>query len=289
MSANNILLIGSDDSALIDSGYCTHSEQTVSLVSAALGARALDTLLNTHLHSDHCGGNAALQLRFPELRTHIPPGEAAAVRRWDEDALSYRATGQQCPRFEFQNVLEPGSEKYLGDLLWQVFAAPGHDPHSVILFNPESRTLISADALWEKGFGVVFPELVGEPSFGDVAATFDLIESLAPQTVIPGHGSAFHDVRRALAGARERLDRQAANPSKHARHALKVLIKFKLLETQSILTEDLCEWARNTPYFELVRARFFVDESLSAITRELLDELVHSGAAAISGTSIVDR
>ena len=288
MSANNILLIGPNDTAMIDSGYCTHSEQTVLLVNAALGTRELDTLLNTHLHSDHCGGNAALQLKFPELQTHIPPGDAAAVRRWDEDALSYRATGQQCPRFEFQNVLEPGSEKYLGGLRWQVFAAPGHDPHSVILFNPESRALISADALWEKGFGVVFPELVGEPSFGDVAATLDLIESLAPQTVIPGHGSVFHDVGRALEVARARLERQVADPSKHARHALKVLIKFKLLEAQSISIESLREWVRDTPYFEQVRARFFVGESSSAITQELLDELVHSGAAAISGTSIVD-
>ena len=289
MSANNVVLIGPDDTALIDSGYCTHSEQTVLVVSAALGTRPLDSLLNTHLHSDHCGGNAALQRRFPELQTHIPPGEAAAVRRWDEDALSYRATGQQCPRFEFQNVLLPGSEKYWGGLLWQVFAAPGHDPHSVILFHAESRTLISADALWEKGFGVVFPELIGEPSFDDVAATFDLIESLAPQTVIPGHGSVFHDVGFALEIARNRLDRQAADPSKHARHALKVLIKFKLLEAQSIPIESLHEWVRNTAYFELVRVRFFVGESLSAITGELLDELVHSGAAAISGISIVDR
>ncbi|MEP6721622.1 MAG: MBL fold metallo-hydrolase [Variovorax sp.] len=289
MSANNILLIGPDDTAMVDSGYCTHSQQTVLLVSAALGTRALDSLLNTHLHSDHCGGNAALQLKFPELQTHIPPGEAAAVGRWDEDALSYRATGQQCPRFEYQSVLKPGSEKYLGGMLWQVFAAPGHDPHSVILFNPESRTLISADALWEKGFGVVFPELVGEPSFGDVAATFDLIESLAPQTVIPGHGPLFNDVHRALEVARNRLDRQAADPSKHARHALKVLIKFKLLEVQSISIESLCEWVRATPYFELVRARFFVNENWGTITRNLLDELVHSGAATISGASVVDR
>jgi len=289
LSANNVLLIGPDDTALIDSGYCTHSEQTLSLVSAALGTRPLDSLLNTHLHSDHCGGNAALQRRFPELQTHIPPGEAAAVRRWDEDALSYRATGQQCPRFKFQNVLQPSSEKYWGSLLWQVFAAPGHDPHSVILFHPDARTLISADALWEKGFGVVFPELIGEPSFDDVAATFDLIERLAPQTVIPGHGAVFHDVRSALRIARNRLDRLAADPSKHARHALKVLIKFKLLEARSISIESLHEWVQSTAYFELVRVRFFIDESLSATTQELLDELVHSGAAAISGTSIVDR
>ena len=38
--------------------------------------RPLDLLLNTHLHSDHCGGNAALQARHPGVRTLIPPGQA---------------------------------------------------------------------------------------------------------------------------------------------------------------------------------------------------------------------
>jgi glyoxylase-like metal-dependent hydrolase (beta-lactamase superfamily II) len=45
----------------------------------------------------------------------------------------------------------------------------GHDPHSVILFEPVSRVLISADALWERGFGVIFPELEGVEAFDEVA------------------------------------------------------------------------------------------------------------------------
>ena len=38
-------------------------EHAVALVQAALGGQALELLLNTHLHCDHCGGNAALQAR----------------------------------------------------------------------------------------------------------------------------------------------------------------------------------------------------------------------------------
>lgn len=288
MSANNILLIGSHDSALVDSGYCTHAAQTVALVEAALHGRDLDLLLNTHLHSDHCGGNAALQRRFPELQTHIPPGEASAVARWDEDALSYRATGQHCPRFRFQGLLRPGTERRLAGSTWQVHAAPGHDSHSIILFEPESRTLLSADALWEKGFGVVFPELVGEASFDQVAATLDLIERLSPSNIIPGHGPAFVDVRDALQIARQRLARQATDPAKHARHALKVLIKFKLMEVRSISRPQWHFWISGTPYFELIRTRFFADRTLKEISEELFVELLASGAATQSGDQITD-
>ncbi|MDB5894178.1 MAG: fold metallo-hydrolase, partial [Rhodoferax sp.] len=99
LSANNILLQGEAGSALVDSGYCTHAPQTLALLSHALQGRPLDHLLNTHLHSDHCGGNAALQAAYPALRTHIPPGQAAHVADWDPVALSYAPTGQQCPAF----------------------------------------------------------------------------------------------------------------------------------------------------------------------------------------------
>ena len=51
----------------------------------------------------------------------------------------------------------------------------GHDTHSVILFEPVSRTLVSADALWERGFGVVFPELDGDDAFAEVADTLDVM------------------------------------------------------------------------------------------------------------------
>ncbi len=63
LSANNIVLMGPDGTALVDSGYHTHAAQTVALVGHALAGRPLDRLVNTHLHSDHCGGNAALASR----------------------------------------------------------------------------------------------------------------------------------------------------------------------------------------------------------------------------------
>jgi glyoxylase-like metal-dependent hydrolase (beta-lactamase superfamily II) len=289
LSANSILFDGSEGTAVVDTGYATHAPQTLALIDGALGGRALDRILNTHLHSDHCGGNAALQDRYPHVQTHIPPGEAPLVERWDEDGLSYRATGQICPRFRFEELLRPGVAINLGDVAWDILAAPGHDPHSVMLFEPRSRTLISADALWEKGFGVVFPELMGEPSFDDVAATFDLIETLKPDRVIPGHGSVFTDVGSALAGARRRLGGFAKHPAKHARHALKVLVKFRLLEVQSMSFEEWGSWMKQTPYIETMRARFFERQTLEELSNEVLAELIEAGAASQEAERIFNR
>jgi glyoxylase-like metal-dependent hydrolase (beta-lactamase superfamily II) len=283
LSSNNILLLCPEGCALIDSGYASHAAQTVALVTQALGSRPLDLLINTHLHSDHCGGNAALQARFPELKTCIPPGQADAVRHWDAQALSYAPTGQTCPPFSFNALLRPGSELQLGARRWQVHGAPGHDPHSVVLFEPELGLLVSADALWQNGFGVVFPEIEGIHAFDEVARTLDLIEALQPRLVIPGHGAVFSDVAAALQTARQRLARFVAEPRHHARYAAKVLLKFKLLELQRIGLEALRQWARQTPYFATLHQTHFADTDFTPWLEHLIDDLSRSGAARREG------
>lgn len=292
LSANNILFEGPEGSALVDSGYVSHAPQTVALVRGALGARPLDRLLNTHLHSDHCGGNAALQEAYPAVRTFIPPGQAEHVRNWDPVALTYLPTGQECPRFGIDGLLEPGGEVRLAGAMWEVHASPGHDPHSVILFEPRSATLLSADALWENGFGVVFPELEGLSAFDEVAGTLDVIERLRPRLVVPGHGRVFgetQEIGTALARARSRLAAFVSDPVRHASHAAKVLVKFRLLDWQQVALEDLVAWAIATPYFADVAARYFADRGVAEWVRGLVDELVRAQAADRSGDLIVNR
>ena len=288
LSSNNILIQGAGSSVLIDSGYCTHASQTLALVNSALPGRALDVLINTHLHSDHCGGNAALQARYPALQTYIPPGHAESVRVWDAQALSYTPTGQSCPQFGFNATLQPGTEMRLGDGVWQVHAAPGHDPHSVILFEPVSRTLVSADALWERGFGVVFPELDGAGAFDEVAATLDLIDALQPATVIPGHGAPFADAPAAIAYAHKRLAGFVANPAKHLQYAAKVLLKFKLLEAQRLEMSALLAWAQGTPYFASTFAKHFAGVPFAEAAGQLVNELVRAGAARVQGRMVIN-
>jgi glyoxylase-like metal-dependent hydrolase (beta-lactamase superfamily II) len=278
LSANNVLLCDPHRTTLIDSGYVSHHAQTLALVENALQGRALDQLANTHLHSDHCGGNQALQARYPALQTWIPPGLAQDVRAWREDALSYKPTGQNCPPFSFTHLLQPGDSHRWGEMDWEVHAAPGHDPHSVILFAPEHRLLISADALWQNGFGVVFPELVGIDAFDEVADTLDLIERLNPAVIIPGHGAVFNALAPALALARSKLEAFAQNPERHARYGTKVLLKFKLLEWGRISKTDFCDWARQVPYLNDLHHRFGQGHDLGTWLDMMLNELARSGA-----------
>ncbi len=287
LSSNNILFLGRDETTLIDSGYATHAEQTLELVRHALQGRKLDRLVNTHLHSDHCGGNAALQREYG-CTTLIPQAEADKVRAWDEELLSYRATAQQCPRFDFDATLAPGDVLTMGDLEWQALAAPGHDPHALILYCASERILISGDALWENGFGVIFPELEGESGFDEVRATLALISTLDVRLVIPGHGAPFIDVAGALARASSRLDYLAGDPVRNAENAIKVLLKFLLLEHRSIALDEV---ERMMAEIGLVREanRRYLQRKPAELAQWAIGQLQRAGAADVVGSCLHNR
>ncbi|MEO6918283.1 MAG: MBL fold metallo-hydrolase [Collimonas sp.] len=281
LSSNNILFLGSGQTALVDSGYVTHAPQTLALVAHGLQGRPLDRLLNTHLHSDHCGGNAALQQAYA-CRTSIPAGQAGQVQDWDGDALTYNGTGQQCAPFSFDDTLQAGDLLTLGDLEWQVLAAAGHDPHSLIFYCPEQAILISADALWESGFGVIFPELDGDSGsgFAEAQATLELIAKLDVRLVIPGHGSPFTGVAAALDTAFSRLAYLAADPQRNARNAIKVLLKFLLLERQRIRLADVAQLLSGLPLVAAAN-RLYLQSSEAELAEWTVAQLVRAGAAEV--------
>lgn len=287
LSSNNIVLHGRDEVALIDSGYVTHAPQTLALLRHSLQGRPLDRLFNTHLHSDHCGGNALLQAEYA-CHTAIPVSEADKVRAWDTDALSFRATGQQCDPFTFDATVSPGDTLTLADMRWQALGAPGHDPHSLIFYCAQEGILVSADALWENGFGVIFPELEGESGFAEARATLELIAGLDVAVVIPGHGRPFTDVKGALARAFSRLDYLSSEPARNAQNAVKVLLKFLLLERQRILVADVAALLGNMPLLHDANRRFLHQE-MPALAGWAMAQLVRAAAARIDGTYLLNQ
>jgi len=290
LSANQAVFraCGSIPATVVDTGFSAHAAQTLALIDHALGGAPLGRIVNTHLHSDHCGGNAALQARGG-VQTWIPSPSVGAVGRWDEDALSYRLTDQPCPRFVADRALVAGASIELGEATWQVHAAPGHDMDAVMLFEPQTRTLISGDALWEQRLAIIFPELVGEDGFGPTRATLSLIERLQPRAVLPGHGRPFCDVGRALAASRERVAAFERQPERHAQHAARALLMFHLLEVREAGFIELVAWMQRTPIYRSVARRAGLDEAGAADwagthVRRLVDDgvlLEHDGRIAV--------
>lgn len=280
LSANHIVFgaRGDTPATVVDTGYARHAPMTLALVERALAGQPLQRIVNTHLHSDHCGGNRALQARYAGVETLVPAPSFELVRDWDEGRLSYRPTGQLCERFRADGAIAPGSTLHLGEAEWQVHAAPGHDPDAVLLFEPQTRTLISGDALWEDRLAIIFPELEGEDGFGPARRTLAMIEGMAPRWVIPGHGAVFGDVAAALAASRRRLDAFEKDPSRHAQHAARALVMFHMMEHQQRVRGELEGWLPATPIFACsARLASAVPQDPADWARRLVARLVDDG------------
>lgn len=282
LSANNIVFAGgARGGSVVDTGYVAHAPQTLALVEQALGGAPLAEVVNTHLHSDHCGGNAALARRWRGLRITVPAASRGKLQPWDEDQLSYRETGQRCEPFTPHAFIDDGDTLVLGGRPWQVHAAPGHDPDAVLLFEPETATLISGDALWENRLAIIFPELSGDPGFDAAHDALDRIESLQPRLVLPGHGQPFTDVLSALAASRQRLRAFAAAPIRHRLHAARALVVYHMLEHRARPRQALVDWMLRTPIFLKTLQCVGDAERAQALAAETVDKLVADGVLAL--------
>jgi glyoxylase-like metal-dependent hydrolase (beta-lactamase superfamily II) len=282
LSANNVPFAKSGDAgaAVVDSGYVTHGGQTLALLEHALAGWPLVRILNTHLHSDHCGGNAALLRRWPQARLSVPAGYAPHLRPWNAQGLGFHAMDQRCEPFEAHGFLASGDTLRLGARDWEVHATPGHDPDAVVLFEPASRTLISGDALWEQRLAIIFPELVGDSGFEAAQRTLDLIERLAPRLVLPGHGEAFTDVAAALAASRRRLEAFVAAPEKHHQYATRALVTYHLLEHRALPRAALQRWIVQTPVLRRTPGERATAEAARRFAEETVARLIADGVLA---------
>lgn len=258
LSANNVLLKSRDGHVLIDTGYVRHAPLTLSLLASprGIGDEPLAWIVNTHCHSDHIGGNAAVAAKYG-CPIAVPRDEAPLVERWDGKALLYDYCDQRADRFTVHQALVPGTTHVWGDLEWRALAAPGHDMGALVFHNPEHGILVSGDALWENGFGVVMPQEIDPAAMPATRATIEMIAGLDVRIVIPGHGEPFADVAAALDRARQRIAAFEGDSLRVARHGLKVMLVFALLDRRRLALADLPSYVERVGLYRDFNRVFF--------------------------------
>lgn len=263
---------------LVDTGYVRHAPLTLALVASArgIGDAPLAAIVNTHCHSDHIGGNAALAAKY-RCPVYVPEGEAPHVRAWDERALWLDWAGQRADRFTPAGEIRPGERHVWGDLEWLAIAAPGHDMGALCFFDAEHGVLLSGDALWQHGFGLVMPPEIEPGALAATRATLDTLARLDVRTVIPGHGEPFADFPAALERAYRRVEAFEADPARLARHALKVMLTFTLLDRQRMTLAELPGLLDRTGMYREFNDLYFRWPSAD-LAAFLVDALLRAGA-----------
>ena len=278
LSANNVLLRSRDGPVLIDSGYVRHAPLTLALLASrqGLGGDVLARLVNTHCHSDHMGGNAAVARAYG-CPIAVPEGEAPLIDAWDTTALLLDYAGHSADRFAVGEVLRAGGVHVWGDLEWRAIAAPGHAMGAMVFYNPEHRILISGDALWENGYGLVMPAELDPAALPATRATLEMLAVLDVRVVIPGHGEPFTAYAAAIERAFQRTAAFAADSRRVARHALKALLTFSLLDRRRMPLADLPGYLERTGIYRDVNAAC-LHLSPAALAEMLVTDLEKVGA-----------
>ena len=285
LSANHVMFKDHEGATLIDSGYGKFNHVTLAKVDAVLEAwdnASLDRIINTHIHSDHIGGNAELQRAHPGCSIAVPVDEQPFLVNWDspEQMLSY--ADQECERFAWDDVIEPGQQIELGGEAWNAIATPGHDMGSLVFYSPKLRILISADALWEHSSGFVPPQAIDPKPLAAQRATFKRLAELDVALVIPGHGPMFTDFSGALAQACAKLEAFATDDMKIAKSVVKAMFIYSMMWRGEMALADVPAYLARVGVHRDYNAQFF-RMSDEAYADWLIGETVRTGKVILDG------
>lgn len=144
--------------------------------------KGIKTIINTHCHFDHCGGNK----KFRDC-LHA----AIAIHEKDKIAVETgRGTmaemfGESYKVLTADKALKEGSAIKTRNFSFEVIHTPGHTPGSICLYEKKNKILISGDTLFEDSVGRT--DLGG--SREQLQKSLDRLAELDVEYLLPGHGT----------------------------------------------------------------------------------------------------
>ncbi|WP_166837280.1 MBL fold metallo-hydrolase [Rheinheimera pleomorphica] len=173
---NMATVIAGDKVLLVDSQYAELADKIKAKLSE-LGAKAgVTTLVNTHLHGDHVGGNSQLAGGVDIIAHH--------------NVLSRLAQDSKFPRNGLPNITFKQQLKFTlgGQTIRLDYLPPSHTDGDIVVWFEQANVVHFGDLLFEGRFPFIDTNNGGSVK-GYIDNTQTLLGMLNEQTkVIPGHG-----------------------------------------------------------------------------------------------------
>lgn len=199
---NSFLIVGSKRAVLFDSGLGVGRISDVVKKLTELPV----TVLNSHTHFDHVGGNHEFQdaRNLDEaFSTASAKGEISEeLRSYAKDTLAEdRVCGSLpagvtsreyvIPKWRIASHVSDGEDLDLGDRTVEVLRTPGHTPDSMCLLDAANGLLFTGDTYYSGEVFLWAPETV----VTDYEASIARLVRLAPglKLVLPAHGPPVAD------------------------------------------------------------------------------------------------
>jgi cyclase len=172
-SGNCSVLVAEDGVVLIDDKFAMDHDAIMAKLREITDKPVL-YVINTHLHADHSGGNAAMQAVSAKVIAH----ENARFQM-----AQTQATG--LPNLTLEEHLRLYHGEFVLDLYW---LGRGHTDGDVVIHLPEQKTIFMGDlfATWDPYVHLIHYAAGG--SLREWSRTLERALALPFDTVIPGHG-----------------------------------------------------------------------------------------------------
>lgn len=271
----NLLTLGGDEPAVVDTGFAAHVEETLGLVREA-GVQAR-TVVNTHWHSDHVGGNAVFQRSGAQIIASAP--DAQAVNGRDPGCCLSEYLDQPVPQYTVDRAVRDGERLLLGPSEWEVVAVPGHTPGHIALWEPERRVLIVGDTVTAHDVGWVNVMLEGSAALDAAVSSLRRMQELDPALILPGHGPALEEPGPALETALGRLERQRADLDRAVSYGARRILGYALMLRDGLPAAQLSGYLLEQPW--LHDAAALLGERPEVYAEELVTGMLDSGALSL--------
>jgi len=168
---------------LIDAGGGWHKEGLEdALRSLGTSLEKIKTIIQTHNHFDHVGGNWL----FKNAKIAIGMEDAAALESKDAKSTYAVYFGAGVRKLRAADVkLADGDTFRVGNLRLEVIHTPGHTKGSVCVYEPASKTLFSGDTIFARSVGRT--DLIGG-SFREMEESLKKLARFRVEKILPGHG-----------------------------------------------------------------------------------------------------
>ena len=174
------------EAAVIDPGMSNSAEQLTFDNFVSKNSLKLKYLLYTHLHIDHTFGHEHIVATYG-LEAHAGEGDAQLGLHRAEQAEMFRLPIPKPKELRIDTPLTDRQQLSLGSESFEVIFVPGHSQGSVAFYFPESRFVITGDALFNGSIGRT--DLPGGNHAQLIKSIQDRLLTLPASTIVyPGHG-----------------------------------------------------------------------------------------------------
>lgn len=270
---SNLLLLPGPEPALVDSGFVGNADRTREWAEAHGGR--IGTVVNTHWHSDHVGGNGALQAVGAQIAASAP--DAEAVRRRDPGCCLAEYLDQPIAPYTVDRSLDDGDTLRLGETEWQVLRTPGHTPGHLCLWQPDERLLAVGDALSDYDVGWVSTALDGPDAAAVAKKSLERMDALHPRVILPAHGRIPDDAAASLANAHRRAQRLVDDPQGAVWYGARRVFAYALVIRGGLPLDGVQDYLLGRAW--LADAAEQLGRPVADVADELVATLRRSGAA----------